>query len=85
MWKWYESEIVSIKEQSLTTRLFKLKVHGDEPISFKAGQFVTMDLPISEKRLKRWRSYSIANAPIIEPDKPSLKERELEFSIVKLE
>ena len=85
MWKWYESEIISIKEQSLTTRLFKLKVHGDEPISFKAGQFVTMDLPISEKRLKRWRSYSIANAPIIESDKPSLKERELEFSIVKLE
>ena len=50
MWKWYDSEIVSIREQSKTTRLFKLKVHGDEPINFKAGQFVTMDLPISEKR-----------------------------------
>ena len=85
MWKWYESEIISIKEQSLTTRLFKIKVHGDEPISFKAGQFVTMDLPISDKRLKRWRSYSIANPPIVAQDEPTLKERELEFSIVKSE
>ncbi len=82
MWKWYESEIISIKEQSLTTRLFKLKVHGDEPIHFKAGQFVTMDLPISEKRLKRWRSYSIANAPKVLHTEG---ERELEFSIVKLD
>jgi ferredoxin-NADP reductase len=59
MWKWYDSEIIKIEEQSPTTRLFTIKVLGDEPITFKAGQFVTMDLPISEKRLKRWRSYSI--------------------------
>ncbi len=78
MWKWYDSEIVNIKEQSPTTRLFTIKVLGDEPIAFKAGQFVTMDLPISEKRLKRWRSYSIANAPIE-------GVRDLEFSIVKSE
>ena len=79
MWKWYDSEIVGIEEQSPTTRLFTIKVLGDEPIDFKAGQFVTMDLPISEKRLKRWRSYSIANAPDTEGG------RELEFSIVKAE
>ncbi len=79
MWKWYDSEIVGIEEQSPTTRLFKIKVHGDEPITFKAGQFVTMDLPISEKRLKRWRSYSIANAP------NTGGGNELEFSIVKSE
>lgn len=97
MWKWYDSEIVDIKEQSPTTRLFKLKVHGDEPIDFKSGQFVTMDLPISEKRLKRWRSYSIANAPQLSEinervtsSHPLITEdteggRILEFSIVKSE
>lgn len=82
MWKWYDSEIVDIQEQSPTTRLFKIKVLGDEPISFKAGQFVTMDLPISDKRLKRWRSYSIANAPNTTDTEGW---RELEFSIVKSE
>ena len=61
MWKWYDAQIVDIQQQSPTTRLFTLRVN--EPIDFKAGQFVTMDLPISDKRLKRWRSYSIANAP----------------------
>ena len=61
MWKWYDAQIIDIQQQSPTTRLFKLSV--PEPIDFKAGQFVTMDLPISDKRLKRWRSYSIANAP----------------------
>jgi NAD(P)H-flavin reductase len=25
------------------------------------GQFITFDLPIGEKRLQRWKSYSIAN------------------------
>jgi ferredoxin-NADP reductase len=63
MWKWYDAQIIDIQQQSPTTRLFKLSVA--EPIDFKAGQFVTMDLPISDKRLKRWRSYSIANAPNI--------------------
>jgi ferredoxin-NADP reductase len=84
MWKWYDSEIIKIAEQSPTTRLFTIKVQGDEPIAFKAGQFVTMDLPISEKRLKRWRSYSIANAPIID-DNITEGWRILEFSIVKSE
>ncbi len=31
--------------------------------NFKAGQFVTIDLPIHEKPNKRWRSYSIASWP----------------------
>ena len=82
MWKWYDSEIVGIEQQSPTTRLFKIKVLGDEPIVFKAGQFVTMDLPISEKRLKRWRSYSIANAPKSENTEGGY---DLEFSIVQSE
>ena len=27
------------------------------------GQFITLDLPIHDKRINRWRSYSIANLP----------------------
>ena len=89
MWKWYDAQIIDIQEQSPTTRLFKLSVA--EQIDFKAGQFVTMDLPISDKRLKRWRSYSIANAPKnrlknaenLENTEGSSGSTELEFSIVK--
>ena len=85
MWKWYDSEIVGIEQQSPTTRLFKIKVLGGEPINFKAGQFVTMDLPISEKRLKRWRSYSIANAPNSPNSENTEGGYDLEFSIVQSE
>lgn len=77
MWTWYESKVIDIVEESPTTRRFFLKT--EVPVSFKAGQFVTMDLPISERRLKRWRSYSIASAPTERGD--SL----LEFCIVKAE
>jgi ferredoxin-NADP reductase len=80
MWKWYDAQIIDIQEQSPTTRLFRVSVA--EPIDFKAGQFVTMDLPISDKRLKRWRSYSIANAPNAQNTEGG---GELEFSIVKSE
>jgi ferredoxin-NADP reductase len=83
MWKWYDAQIIDIQQQSPTTRLFILSVA--EPIDFKAGQFVTMDLPISDKRLKRWRSYSIANAPSLKNGKNTEGSSELEFSIVKSE
>ncbi len=79
MWKWYNSHIVRIENETPTTKRLWVKVETDEPLQYQAGQFVTMDLPISEKRLKRWRSYSIANAPDIEG------VTELEFCIVKAE
>jgi len=75
-WTWYNSVVTKIVDESPTTKRFWLKVEEGKP-TFKAGQFVTMDLPIHEKRLKRWRSYSIANAPDNAED--------LEFCIVKLE
>jgi len=75
-WKWYDSKVVKITDESPTTRRFWLAVPEAETLDFKAGQFVTMDLPISDKRLKRWRSYSIANAPN--------GNRELELCIVKM-
>ncbi len=76
-WTWYDSKVIKIEDQSPTTKRFWVKIPGDEVIDFKAGQFVTMDLPISDKRNKRWRSYSIANAP----DGTNV----LEFCIVLLE
>ncbi len=76
-WKWYDSTVTKIEAVSSTTKRFWVSLPETEKISFKAGQFVTMDLPIHEKRLKRWRSYSIANAPDA--------TNELEFCIVKLE
>ncbi len=77
MWKWYDSKIIKIEDESSTTKRFWVEVEGVDKIDFQAGQFVTMDLPIHEKRLKRWRSYSIANAP----DGTNI----LEFCIVLLE
>ncbi len=76
-WKWYDSTIHRIEEAAPGVRRFWLQVPDEDPITFKAGQFVTMDLPIHEKRLKRWRSYSIANGPA--------QSNTLEFVIVRLE
>ncbi len=75
--KWYDSKVIKITDESPTTKRFWVKVESDKIVDFKAGQFVTMDLPISEKRTQRWRSYSIANAP----DQSNI----LEFCIVLLE
>lgn len=76
-WKWYNSKITKIEDASPTTKRFWLTIDEEETFHFKAGQFITLDLPIHEKRLKRWRSYSIASAP----DGTNV----LELCIVKLE
>jgi CDP-4-dehydro-6-deoxyglucose reductase len=76
-WKWYDSKVIKIEDQTPNTKRFWVEIETNEPFDFKAGQFVTMDLPIHEKRLKRWRSYSIANAPD--------GGKVLEFCIVYLE
>ncbi len=62
-WKWYDSEVVKIEEVNSILKRFYLEIIDFENFEFEAGQFITIDLPISEKRIKRWRSYSIANAP----------------------
>jgi CDP-4-dehydro-6-deoxyglucose reductase len=76
--KWYHGKVIQIEDASSTTKRFWVEVPPEENLTFKAGQFVVMDLPIGEKRLQRWRSYSIANPP---------KEngKVLEFCIVRLE
>ena len=74
---WYDSKIIKIEDQSPTTKRFWVEIEGVDSFDFKGGQFVTMDLPLGEKRKQRWRSYSIANAP----DGTNV----LEFCIVHLE
>ncbi len=60
---WYESSVVRIQEATPTVRRFWLRTADGQRPPFRPGQFITFDLPIGEKRLQRWRSYSIANAP----------------------
>lgn len=60
---WHDGIVRKIETIAPNVRSFQLEVPEVQSFDFQAGQFVTMDLPIGEKRLQRWRSYSIANAP----------------------
>lgn len=60
---WYEGIVKKITQVAPEVREFHLEIPGLSTFDFKAGQFITFDLPIGEKRLLRWRSYSIANPP----------------------
>jgi len=75
--KWYTAKLIRVEKMSSTTKRFFLKVEGEEIVQFKAGQFIVTDLPLGDKRIQRWRSYSIANAP----DETNI----LELAIVLLE
>lgn len=77
--KWHEGHVTKIQDIAPNVKHFWLKLNDDKKLSFQAGQFVTMDLPIHEKRLKRWRSYSIASAPTEGGDAT------LQFCIARLE
>ena len=71
--KWFEGIVSQLDFTSESKMTFRITVQDDNPFSFQPGQFITMDLPLGEKRRQRWRSYSIANIP---NDK-----NELEFGI----
>jgi ferredoxin-NADP reductase len=60
---WYNASVVRIDDETPFVRRFYLAIEELEIVDFLPGQFITLDLPISEKRQHRWRSYSIANAP----------------------
>jgi ferredoxin-NADP reductase len=55
--------VTNIIDETYNTKRFFLQIDGIEKYSFLPGQFITMDLPIHEKKAKRLRSYSIASAP----------------------
>ena len=60
---WRKGIVTRIENEAPSTKRFWIQVPEVETFSFKAGQFVTLDLPIHEKPNKRWRSYSIASWP----------------------
>lgn len=62
MSKWKPAVIRRIEQRSPTVRSFWLELPDREHLEYRAGQFLTLDLPISERRRERWRSYSIAAA-----------------------
>ena len=75
--RWKTGRIIRIQSVTSTTRRFWVQVDAEETVAFKPGQFITLDLPIAEKRNQRLRSYSIAN----NPDNTNI----LELCIVALE
>ena len=60
---WYTGLVVGIKELAPKVKSFELEIPEVVSFDFKAGQFITLDLPVGDKRLQRWRSYSISSAP----------------------
>lgn len=63
MLDWRKGKVIKIENATEHTRRFWIEVDGTEKFDFSPGQFVTLDLPIHEKKNKRWRSYSIASWP----------------------
>ncbi len=61
--KWQKAVVKKIEQATPGTRRYWIELPEAESFDFKPGQFVTLDLPIHEKRNKRWRSYSIASMP----------------------
>lgn len=60
---WYDARITGIEPINDHTRRFFLEIPTLECFDFLPGQFITMDLPVHEKRIHRWKSYSIASPP----------------------
>ena len=60
---WRTGKVIRIEQQTETTRRFFIQIPELDVFDFKAGQFVTLDLPIHEKPARRLRSYSIASWP----------------------
>ena len=60
---WRTGTVIHIVDETYNTKRYFIQVNELESFDFKAGQFVTLDLPIHEQKNKRWRSYSIASWP----------------------
>jgi ferredoxin-NADP reductase len=60
---WRTGTVIKIVDELSATKRFWIQVPEVKVFDFKPGQFVTLDLPIHEKKNKRWRSYSIASEP----------------------
>jgi len=60
---WRTGTVIRIEDETYNTKRFFIRVDELDSFDFKAGQFVTLDLPIHEQKNRRWRSYSIASWP----------------------
>jgi CDP-4-dehydro-6-deoxyglucose reductase len=60
---WHTAEVIGITDETEHTKRFFCRVPELERLDFKPGQFLTFDLPIHEKKTKRWRSYSMSSPP----------------------
>jgi CDP-4-dehydro-6-deoxyglucose reductase len=63
MLEWQTGKVIEIIDETPNTRRFFIETPSKENFIFLPGQFVTLDLPIHEKKSKRLRSYSIASPP----------------------
>src|SRR5436190_16320332 len=60
-YQFYDCTVINIIDESDVVKRYFIKVPDEIPFSFKAGQFVMLDLPIESKVTTR--SYSIASPP----------------------
>ena len=60
---WRKGRITKIEDHTHNTRRYWIEVMDTDRFDFVPGQFVTLDLPISDKANKRLRSYSISSWP----------------------
>ena len=60
-YEFFDCKVVDVIDESDLVKRYFIRFMDDIPFSFKAGQFVMLDLPIQSKVTNR--SYSIASAP----------------------
>jgi ferredoxin-NADP reductase len=60
-YQFYDAEVIKIEDETHAVKRFYFKMPEESNFSFKAGQFVMLDLPLDSKFTNR--SYSIASAP----------------------
>lgn len=63
MLTWQTGLVKDVVVRTSNTRSFFIEAQENKTFAFTAGQFVTLDLPISDRPSQRMRSYSIASAP----------------------
>jgi len=61
--QWQTGIVKQIEQATHNTKRYWVEIPASPDFTFIPGQFVTLDLPIDERRNKRWRSYSIAGMP----------------------
>lgn len=61
---WHEAKVIKIAELTADIKHFWLQVQGVNSFDFKPGQYVTLDLSINDTSKDKFRSYSIASAPV---------------------